>query len=236
MICDIIEQLKSELKNGVKLMAVSKTRTLDEVRAAFECGQTLFGENHVQELVAKFDPQTNPLASSLRCEMIGHLQRNKVRQAVRLASRIDSVDSLQLALKIDNEAALQGKVMPVLIEVNTSGEDSKSGFLDLAKAEDAIGRISLLNNIEIEGFLTVGPVLCTVGTAQWEKKTHESFAMLREFQNRMLKSFPESKMNELSMGMTHDWRIAVEEGSTMVRIGTLIFGERAYAESEGCRK
>ena len=228
MICDVISQLRSELGN-VKLMAVSKTRALSEVQMAFDCGQRLFGENHVQEIEAKFDPDANPFASSVQCEMIGHLQKNKVRAAVRLSSRIDSVDSLALARKIDSEAASLGKVMPILIELNTSGEDAKTGFASEEEAAAAIDEIILMNNIRIEGFLTVGPVLCTVGTSQWESKTHQSFASLRAFRDRMQSSHSELDLSELSMGMTHDWKIAVSEGSTMVRIGTLIFGERDYS-------
>ena len=225
MIADVIESLKKQL-GAVSLMAVSKTRTLDEVRRAVECGQRLFGENHVQEIEAKFAPGAG-LPSFVRCEMIGHLQSNKVRKAVMYASRIDSVDSVGLALKISDEALRQGKVMPVLLEVNCSGEDAKTGFSPdtILSAADGIRR---LPGIRIEGFMTVGPVLCTVGTETWKQKTRSAFRDLRAIRDEAVKKWPGDNMCELSMGMSHDWEIAVEEGSTMVRIGTMIFGERNY--------
>lgn len=227
MIRDAILALREEL-GPVKLMAVSKTRTLEEVGSAFAAGQLLFGENHVQEIVSKFDPALNPFAGEVSCEMIGHLQRNKVRSAVQFCSRIDSVDSLELARRIDSEAAKAGKTMPVLMELNTSGESAKTGFQSQEEAMIAIQAISQLKNLRLEGFLTVGPVLCQVGTPLWEKLTRQSFIELRNFMEKAKAAFPSLPLSELSMGMTHDYRIAAEEGSTMVRIGTAIFGERDY--------
>lgn len=225
MIGNVIERLMRQL-GGVKLMAVSKTRTLDEIKEAYACGQTLFGENHVQEMEAKFDPQKDSFASLVQCEMIGHLQSNKVKRAVALASRIDSVDSLELARKIDGEAQRQGKVMRILLELNCSGEVSKTGFASEEEAERAIAEIVRMPGLKLEGFMTMGPVLCTIGTPEWTAMTHQAFSRLRAFRNDMQARYPHMELYELSMGMTNDWKIAVAEGSTMVRIGTMIFGER----------
>lgn len=227
MISEAVVRLRREL-GPVRLMAVSKTRSADEIREAFEAGQMLFGENRVQEVRGKFDLLSNPLvaAGRIRCEMIGHLQTNKVRQAVRLCSRIDSVDSARLALAIDSEARAQGKVMPVLVELNTCGELSKSGFATEEEAAEAVRSIAGLANLRLEGFMTIGPVGCIGDKAVWERATRESFARLRAFRDEMRRIHPDLDLFELSMGMSADWRIAVEEGSTMVRIGSLVFGER----------
>lgn len=227
MIGSAVARLRGEL-GRTRLLAVSKTRSADEVREAFEAGQRAFGENHVQEIREKFDPAANPLAAGgqVSCEMIGHLQTNKVRQAVRLCSRIDSVDSLRLARAIDAEARAQGKVMPVLVELNTCGEESKSGIPTEEEAREAVQAIALLPNLRLEGFMTIGPVECMGDKAVWERKTRDCFARLRAFRDEMRSRYPQLDLFELSMGMSADWRIAVEEGSTQVRLGTAVFGER----------
>lgn len=221
----ILLNLRAEL-GAERLMAVSKTRSFEEVKCAYDLGQRLFGENHVQEIVQKFSDKT--LIAEARVELIGHLQSNKVKKAVLLCDRIDSVDSLKLATLIDKEAKALGKIMPILIEVNESGEDAKSGFESEQAAFDAIKEISKLNNIRIEGFMTIGPVLCEVGSSLWEEKTRSAFRRLKEFSIKCQNAFAGVCFKELSMGMTHDYKIAIKEGSTMVRVGTLIFGKRDY--------
>lgn len=213
---EIFDKLSSQCKNA-KLMAVSKTRSIDEVREAYRCGFKIFGENHVQEIVEKF---TDWHPEDVEVHMIGHLQSNKVNKVVPLVDMIQSVDSYTLLEKINNSAKKIGKIMPVLLEFNTSEEDSKSGFETESDIIDCIEKAKNLTNIQIKGLMTVGPLD--------HSKARESFAKLRNLSIKCQRMFPMMCFEELSMGMSQDYRIGIEEGSTLVRIGTLIFGERHY--------
>ncbi len=205
---------------SVTLIAVSKTHPPDAVAEAAKLGLMTFGENKVQEAKAKI-----PLCPGrLRWHMLGHLQTNKCRDAVALFEMIQSVDSLYLAEELSKRADQAVKNLPILLEVNVVGEASKFGYTPQKVMED-LERINALPRLEIHGLMTVPPWTPT------PEKVRPVFQKLRE-----LKSECEQKLGaplpHLSMGMTGDFEIAIEEGATMVRIGTALFGERSYAKAE----
>jgi len=208
-----------------RLMAVSKTRTVDEIMAVYDAGVRLFGENHVQEIVAKF--QTKP--ADLELHMIGHLQSNKVNKVVPLVDMIESVDSLPLLQKIDNASARCEKTMDVLLEYNTSDEEAKSGFVSKAELMDCIRASLDMKNTRIRGLMTIGPVDCD--PAKKDELTDLAFKKLVALRDECRKAFPETDFSVLSMGMSSDYMIGVRNGSTEVRIGTAIFGPRDYGKS-----
>ena len=203
--------------DSIRLVAVSKTVPAETVKEAIEAGATILGENYVQDAREKFDALVHYPVS---WHFIGHLQSNKAKYAVRLFDLIHSVDSLKLARALDKEAKKVDKIQPILVQVNISGEDTKSGIA----AEDApglISEISHLKNLSIEGLMTMPPYFYQ------PEKVRPYFAALRELRDQMKKqSLPNVSLAELSMGMTGDFEVAIEEGATLVRIGTAIFGER----------
>jgi len=210
----------------VTLVAVTKTVPAWRVRMAWELGLTDFGENRVQEAVEKIpliSPQEKSAISNLKSEihwhMIGHLQRNKVRHAIPLFDLVHSVDSVRLAREIDRRAGQAGKVMPVLIEVNVAGEASKYGFAPQALGE-AVRQIADLPSVTICGLMTVAPITEDAEAAR------PSFRRLRRLRDGLAEQFPDIDWHHLSMGMTDDFEVAIEEGATLVRIGRAIFGER----------
>ena len=207
------------LPGSVELMAVSKTHAYDEILAVFSQGQQLFGENRVQEVLEKFPLGTR----SFRIHMIGHLQTNKVRKIVPAVDGIDSVDSLRLAQSINKECQEIGKVLPVLLEYNTSKETAKSGFDDEASFFDCLDKIATLPALQVKGLMTIGPL------SSDEREVRAAFAKLRTLQDTCRASHPELDFSILSMGMSQDFIWAIQEGSTQVRIGTAIFGHRSYA-------
>jgi pyridoxal phosphate enzyme (YggS family) len=195
----------------IKLVAVTKTVEPERVEQALAAGLSVFGESKVQEAKAKI-----PLVSGrARWHMIGHLQTNKAREAVTLFELIHSVDSVKLAAELDKWAARAGKTQPILLEVNVSGEASKFGLKPDA-LEAALEQINALPRLEVRGLMTVPPA---------GKDARPFFWQLRELRDRL-------GLTELSMGMTHDFEVAIEEGATMVRIGTAIFGERKKRDAE----
>lgn len=209
--------------SSVSLMAVSKGQPPDAVKAAADAGLVLFGESKVQEAKAKI-----PLCPGrLRWQMIGHLQSNKCRDAVALFEMIQSVDSPALAEEINKWAEKSGKTMPILLEVNLAGEASKFGF----SAESALAALPAINRlprIEIHGLMTIAP---------WSpepEKVRPIFRRLRELKERC-ESALGAPLPQLSMGMSGDFEIAIEEGATLVRIGTSLFGPRPKLarESDG---
>jgi len=200
----------------VALVAVTKTVPAEKVQAAIDAGVRLVGENKVQEASLKIDRVRGDAA----WHMLGHLQRNKVKKAVAIFDMIQSVDSEDLAVEIDRRASELGKIMDVLVEVNTSGEDTKFG----AAPEDCIdlvGKMSHLRHISVRGLMTVGAFTPREGVVR------AGFRLLRDLKDVIRRANIEHvKMDLLSMGMTSDFETAIEEGSNMVRIGTAIFGER----------
>jgi pyridoxal phosphate enzyme (YggS family) len=211
-----IQQLLNELPAGVELVAATKDRTAEEVLQAVEAGIDIVGENYVQEAEKAY----GVVGNRARWHMIGHLQKNKVKKAVALFDMIETVDSVDLAREIDKRCAKIGKVMPVLVEVNSGREEQKSGVLP-ENAEPLIKEISRLPNIKVMGLMTMGP---RFGNPE---DSRPYFVITREIFDRIKAlKLPDVEMRYLSMGMTNSYHIALEEGANLVRIGTKIFGQR----------
>ena len=220
---------QAEKKSGrqpgsVKLMAVSKFNPFQAVEEAFAAGQILFGENRVQEAAEKFPPliEVHP---EIKLHMIGQLQSNKVKKAVEFASCIQSVDRLDLLKEIEKQCAKLDRKINILFEVHT-GEESKSGYEteeDLRASIEACTKGDFPHIIPC-GFMTMAPF------TDDEKLIRKSFSTLRELSDKLREDYKELPFNELSMGMSGDFEIAIEEGSTLVRVGTAIFGERDYSK------
>jgi hypothetical protein len=210
----------SRSPDDIALMAVTKTFGPDAIRAAYDAGQRLFGENRVQEFAEKA-PALRDL-SGASFHMIGHLQTNKAGKAVEVFSAVDSVDSLRLAQKLNAAAAGLRKRLPVLIELNLGGEESKSGLnpvsLDFGALLEAAAR---LEHLDFRGLMTVPPF------TDDPEGSRPFFRRLREIRDNIARrNLPAIALNCLSMGMSHDFEVAIAEGSTCVRLGTAIFGER----------
>lgn len=200
----------------VTLIAVSKTKPIPMLEEAYEGGARDFGENKVQEILAK-KPE---LPEDIRWHMIGHLQRNKVHQVIDKAALIHSVDSLRLAEQIEAEAAKMDLDVDILLEVNVAREESKYGFL-LEETEDAVMQIKDFPHVHIKGLMTIAPFV------ENPEENREIFKKLFEFAVDIgRKNIDNVTMSVLSMGMTGDYEVAIEEGATMVRVGTGIFGAR----------
>jgi PLP dependent protein len=214
------EQIASAAANSgrsaddVELVAITKTHPAEKVREAIEAGQTLFGESRVQEARAKI----TELPSNLRWHFVGHLQKNKIRHALPLFEMIHSVDSLGLAQDINRIAEEQGVHPRVLLEVNVAGEGSKFGFSP-DKLRDQMEALLAVPRLSILGMMTIPPL------AKEAEASRKYFVQLRELRDRLQTEF-HVDFAQLSMGMTEDFAVAVEEGSTLVRVGTAIFGER----------
>ncbi len=198
----------------VELVAVTKTHPAEIVREAIDAGQVVFGESKVQEARAKIQL----LPSNLRWHFIGHLQKNKIRHALPLFEMIHSVDSLDLAQAIDRIAHEDGLHPRILLEVNVAGEGSKFGF-KAAALQAELESLLMLSRLSIEGLMCIPPL------AEDAEASRKYFVELRELRDAIEKEF-EVKLPQLSMGMTNDYSVAVEEGATLVRVGTAIFGER----------
>jgi pyridoxal phosphate enzyme (YggS family) len=205
----------------VTLMAVSKTFPPERIREAYDAGLRIFGENRVQEFAGK--------AVSLRgmhdaeWHLIGHLQTNKAAKAVELFTAVDSVDSLRLAQKLNASAEQLGKRLAVLIEINVGGETAKSGVAPGSpELEDLLLAARELQHLEFRGLMTVPPF------TDDPQQARPNFRKLRELRDRIAaRRLPAVDLSALSMGMSHDFEVAIEEGSTCVRVGTAIFGERS---------
>lgn len=214
-----IERLKASLPHGVTVVAVTKTRTPAEAQEAYDAGLRVFGENRVQELVSK----KALLPADISWHLIGHLQSNKVRQAVAAASVIESVDTLRLLRKLDDEATAQGRSIGCLLQVHIASEETKSGF-SVSEAEET-------DWTEVSGSLKSVRICGLMGMATFtddREKVRAEFRRLHGLYGLMKERHfsGSSHFREISMGMSGDWQVAIEEGSTMIRVGTLIFGER----------
>ena len=227
MIRENLEKIETEINKAaeqspygqsVKLVAVSKTKPVEDIMEAYEAGIRDFGENKVQELVEKYDA----LPKDIRWHLIGHLQRNKVKYIIGKTYLIHSVDSLRLAKEIEKEAAKKDVNVDILIQVNISGEESKFGI----PKEDAKGlaeEISKMPHINIKGLMTIAP------ECEDAEDTREVFAALRKLSIDIAPFNKDNNFNcELSMGMSGDHKVAISEGATYVRIGSSIFGKRNY--------
>lgn len=204
------------LNSDVVLVAVSKNHTYDSVMEAYEEGARVFGENRVQEAMHKFADKK----SDMKIYLIGQLQSNKVRKAVAFFDRIESVDSIALLEKINKEAERIGKIQDILFEFNSSEEENKSGFRTESEVAEAFALSSSLKNVRALGIMTVGPL------GGDREKNRKAFLRTRALFDEMRDEYP---ISVLSMGMSGDFEEAIECGSTEVRIGTAIFGERDYS-------
>ena len=205
-------------RDEVTLIAVSKTKPVSMLMEAYDSGIRIFGENKVQEMCDKYEQ----MPKDIQWHMIGHLQRNKVKYIIDKAAIIHSVDSLRLAETIQEEAAKHQVVMPILVEVNVAMEETKFGT-SLAEAMELVEQISHFPNIRIEGLMTIAPF---VEDPEENRKYFRALKKLAVDINN--KNIDNVHVRILSMGMTNDYMVAIEEGATMVRVGTGIFGERNY--------
>jgi len=203
--------------DSIRLVAVSKTKPVEQVLEAIEAGVTTFGENYIQEAREKINTLS---AYPISWHFIGHLQTNKAKFAVKLFDLIHSVDTLKLAVEINRQAEKSGKLQPILIQVNIAEEASKSG----ARKQDTLNLvqdISGMKNLSIKGLMTMPPFYND------PEKARPFFSALRNLRDLLQEqAIPNVSMTELSMGMTGDFETAIEEGATLVRIGTAIFGQR----------
>jgi hypothetical protein len=204
----------------IALMAVSKTQPPEKVIEAYAAGHRLFGENRVQEFAEKFSALS--VLKDAEFHMIGHLQSNKTAKAAEIFHAVDSVDSAKLAQRLNDAAAQNGKTLDVLVEINVGGEEAKSGVdADLTELEPIFLGAPQWPHLRFRGLMTVPPF------TEDPEGARPYFRKLRELRDLLAaRKFPAIRLNELSMGMSHDFEVAIEEGSTCMRIGTAIFGAR----------
>ncbi len=216
MIKENVKKILGELPEGVHLVGVAKTRSPEELQEAVDAGIRIIGENYVQEAEKAYQK----IGAVVKWHMIGHLQSNKAKKAVRIFDMIETVDSIKLAGAIDSACGNIGKVMPVLIEINSGEESQKAGVMPEG-AVSLIKEMTGLKNIRIMGLMTMGPFSGDPEDARpYFRRTREIFEDIK------MKNLPGVEMKYLSMGMSNSYKVAIEEGANMVRIGTKIFGER----------
>jgi pyridoxal phosphate enzyme (YggS family) len=211
-----VKRILESLPPGVILVAAAKARTPEEVEEVLRAGVTYVGHNYVQEA----ERMIPAIKGKARWHMIGHLQKNKVKKALRLFDMIETLDSWPLAELIDRRCAAIGKSMPVLVEVNIGQEDSKTGVLP-DEVDDLVERMNGLQHIRVQGLMTMGPRFGDPEDARpYFRATKEAFDRLARA------DLPNVEMRHLSMGMSNSYQVAIEEGANMVRLGTMLFGER----------
>jgi len=223
------QKIKEEIPEDILVVVASKTRTPEEIIEIIEAGVTDIGENYVQE-AEKMKQKLGEKANAIKWHMIGHLQKNKINKALKVFDVIQTIDSLKKAQAIDKRVERAGKsVIPVLIEINIGSEDSKAGVKPEEHEpfeeymEKLVRDISRLEHLRVEGLMTMGPRFGNPEDSRpYFRRTREIFEKIRDL------NIPNVDMKYLSMGMTNSYRVAIEEGSNMVRIGTAIFGERKY--------
>jgi len=216
MIKEKVAEIQSSLPEGVQLVAAAKTRTLKQVKEAVEAGITILGYNYVQEAEEIF----KGIGRKVKWHMIGHLQRNKAKKAVQLFDMIETIDSFKLAETVNRYCQELHKIMPILIEVNSGREPNKTGVFP-ENVDELVQRISKLENLKVQGLMTMGPYTGDPEEARpYFKATKDVFERLPKI------AIANVKMKYLSMGMSNSYLVAIEEGANMVRIGTLLFGER----------
>ena len=216
MIKENIKKIFEELPAGVQLVAAAKTRTVAEILKAIQAGLTIIGHNYVQEAERAFEA----IGPKAKWHMIGHLQSNKAKKAVKVFDMIETVDSLKLAKAIDKACRNINKSMPILIEINSGEEPQKAGVIP-SNAVSLVKEISELENVSIMGLMTMGPFSGDPEDARpYFQKTRQLFDDIEQA------NLPGIEMKYLSMGMSNSYKIAIEEGANMVRLGTAIFGKR----------
>jgi len=229
-IIDNFNQIRQRVRNKaeaeyrnhgeIRIVAVSKTFSPEVVKAANDLGIFIFGENYAQELRDKLQFFADK-SNRIEWHFIGHLQSNKVKYLMPHIRLIHSVDSVELAEEINKRAISHNKVQNILMQVNTSGEESKSG-VEPEKAQNLAKELLQFPNLNLIGLMTIGTF------SDDERISRKEFSMLRNLKNELNQTLGIDKLRELSMGMSHDFEIAIEEGATIVRIGTAIFGNRNY--------
>lgn len=217
---DLIKSSVSEILNSIPadviLVAASKTRTPEEVQVAIDAGIKIVGYNYVQEAEKIY----KVIGNQVKWHLIGHLQKNKVKKAVKLFDMIETIDSLELAQAVDKQCSVENKIMPVLIEINSGKESNKTGVLP-ENVEDLILKINKLSNLQIKGLMTMGPRFGNPEDARpYFIATKKTFDRIKAL------NIPNVEMKYLSMGMSNSYKIAIDEGANIVRIGTKLFGER----------
>jgi pyridoxal phosphate enzyme (YggS family) len=215
-ITENVKRILTELPENVELVAAAKSRRPEELLEAIEAGVRILGENYLQETEMVY--QT--ISPQIQWHFIGHLQKNKVKKAVQLFDMIETIDSAEIAALIDKRCRQADKVMPVLIEVNSGREPQKSGVLP-EDTEGLIRQIAEYENVRIQGLMTMGPVAGDPEDSRsYFVETRKVFERIKSLNIRGV------EMKYLSMGMTNSYRVAVEEGANIVRLGSIIFGER----------
>jgi len=213
---DNLKKIRKELPSDVKLVAATKTRTTEEILQAIEAGIEIIGENYVKEAEEKF----RELKGKVQLHCVGHLQTNKAKKAVEIFDMIQTIDSIKIAKEIDKRCKQINKIMPILIEINSGKEPNKDGAMP-EDIEPLIKEISTLKNIKIKGLMTMAPYF------KDPEKDRPYFKLTKElFKKIKTKNILNVDLEILSMGMSHSYKIAIEEGANMVRIGSKIFGER----------
>jgi pyridoxal phosphate enzyme (YggS family) len=215
-----IERFRQTLPAACRLIAVSKTQPVEKIQEAYTAGQRLFGENKAQELTSKYES----LPKDIEWHMIGHLQSNKVKYIVPFVHLIHSIDSLKLLAEVDKQAQKVNRVVDCLLQVHIASEDTKFGFSESEVLETLqTDQFKSLKNIRIQGLMGMASLTNDQAQIRREFKSMKAlFDKIKTF------SMPSVNMNELSMGMSSDYKIAIEEGSTLIRVGTAIFGDRNY--------
>ena len=217
-----VSRIVSELPQGIKLVVAAKGRTPQEIVAAVEGGAEIVGENYVQEA----EEARKTIGNKVEWHFIGHLQKHKVKRAVEVFDVVETVDSVEIAREIDKRCGQAGRVMQVLVEINSAQEEKKFGVLP-EDTEQLIREVSNLPNIRVMGLMTMGPLSGTPEDSRpYFAQTRKLFEKIKEL------NLPNVEMKYLSMGMTESYKIAIEEGANIVRIGTKIFGERAYHQKK----
>jgi pyridoxal phosphate enzyme (YggS family) len=216
MIKENVRKILDELPPGVELVAAAKMRTPDEIQEAIDAGVHIIGQNYVQEAQTAF----RIIGNRARWHFIGHLQKNKAKRAVEIFDKIETVDSHGLAAELNKRCLAMGKVLPILIEINSGRETQKFGVLP-EEAEKLVRQIAEFEGIKIQGLMTMGPMSGDPEDARpYFQETKRVYDRIKNL------DIPNVEMKYLSMGMTNSFRVAIEEGANIVRIGTLIFGPR----------
>ena len=217
MIKQNVQKILGELPNGIELVAAAKTRTPEEILEAVQAGIKIIGENYIQEAKKAYEV----VGEKAEWHFIGTLQKHNVRrEMVEMFAMIETVDSLEIAKEIDRRCAQIGKVMPILVEINSGREEQKSGVLP-EEAEQLVRDVSKLRNIKVMGLMTMGPRFGNPEDSRpYFVETRKIFEKIKQL------GLPNIEMRYLSMGMTNSYRIALEEGANIVRLGSRIFGER----------
>jgi len=221
----VLEELHyqiNKLNPNFQLMCVSKTHPFEAIEEAYALNERLFGENRVQEVEAKF-PKNEDRAKDLSLHLIGHLQSNKAKKAVELFDSIDSVDSIKLINKINNYASKINKKIDIMLEYNSSKDENKTGFETYEEIREAASLSKQLEYVNLTGIMTIGPLNAS------DQEIRNAFKLVHAVKIKLEKDLG-IEIKHLSMGMSGDYKIAIEEGSTIIRVGTKIFGNRDYSK------